>query len=130
MHRVVITGLGPVSSIGIGISAFCSSLREGRSGISRITSFDLRGFPNVCAGEVRNFYPETILRRLQPSSWGRSTLFAAAAARLAVEDAQLDLDHVSPDRVGVVIGTTCGESQVVEALTQEILAHGFEGDRK
>jgi 3-oxoacyl-[acyl-carrier-protein] synthase II len=54
-------------------------------------------------------------------------LFAAAAARLAVEDAQLDLDHVSPDRVGVVIGTTCGESQVVEALTQEILAHGFEG---
>jgi 3-oxoacyl-[acyl-carrier-protein] synthase II len=125
MSRVVITGLGPVSSIGIGVPAFKASLREGRSGISRITSFDPSGFPHTCAGEVQDFRPETILRRLDIQSWGRSTLFAAAAARLAIEDAHLDLDQVPADQVGVVIGTTCGESQVAEALTAEILERGF-----
>jgi 3-oxoacyl-[acyl-carrier-protein] synthase II len=122
----VITGLGPISSIGIGISPFSASLREGRSGISRITCFNPSGFPHICAGEVHNFRPETILHRLSPLSWGRSSLFAAAAARLAVEDAQLDLDRVSSDRVGVVMGTTCGESRVVEDLTHEIVQNGFE----
>lgn len=126
MKRVVITGLGPVSSIGIGVPAFRASLRAGRSGISRITGFDPSGFPHVCAGEVQDFHPEIILRRLTPSSWGRSTLFAATAARLAVEDARLNLNRVSRERVGVVMGTTCGESQVAEALTAEILERGFQ----
>jgi 3-oxoacyl-[acyl-carrier-protein] synthase II len=126
MPRVVVTGLGPVSSIGIGISPFVTSLRAGRSGISPITSFDASGFPHVCAGEVRDFRPENILRRLNASQWGRSTLFAAAAARLAVDDAALNLDEVEPDRVSVVIGTTCGESQVVESLTRQIVDAGFE----
>lgn len=126
MHRVVVTGLGPVSSIGIGVSAFATALRAGRSGISPIRSFDSTGFPHVCAGEVHQFEPEPILRRLDPHGWGRSSLFAAAAARLAVEDARLDLDTVASDRVGIVMGTTCGESQIVEALTQQILDGGFD----
>jgi len=126
MHRVVVTGLGPVSSIGVGISAFSAALRAGRSGISPITSFDARGFPHAHAGEVHDFRPDLILRRLDCASWGRSTLFAAAAARLAIEDAQLDLDTICPERIGVVIGTTCGESTVIEALTAEILEHGFD----
>jgi 3-oxoacyl-[acyl-carrier-protein] synthase II len=126
MNRVVITGLGPVSSIGIGKPAFCEGLRAGRSGISPIRCFDLTGFPHVCAGEVHQFRPESLLRRLTPSAWGRSTLFAAAAARLAVQDARLDTDQVDSGRMGVVMGTTCGESQVAEALAAEILKHGFE----
>lgn len=126
MNRVVITGLGPVSSVGIGVSAFAAALRDGRSGISPITSFDVSGFPHVCAGEVRNFDPARILKRVQPGCWGRSSLFAAAAARLAVDDAGVDLDREPLDRVGVVMGTTCGESQVSEALTHQILAHGFD----
>lgn len=125
MHRVVITGVGPVSSIGIGVSAFARSLRAGCSGISPIASFDTTGFPHVCAGEVHDFHPEQILRRLDARRWGRSTLFAAAAARLAVDDARLDVDAIGADRVGVVIGTTCGESQVIEALTKQILRDGF-----
>jgi 3-oxoacyl-[acyl-carrier-protein] synthase II len=125
MKHVVITGLGPVSSIGIGVAAFSDALAEGRSGISPITSFDSSGFPHICAGEVRDFRPETILRRLDPSSIGRSTLFAAAAARLAIEDAMLDLDTLPSDEVGVVIGTTSGESTIVEAITVQLLDHGF-----
>jgi 3-oxoacyl-[acyl-carrier-protein] synthase II len=124
-HRVVVTGLGPVSSIGVGVDRFATSLREGRSGISPITSFDTTGFPHVCGGEVQHFEPAPLLQRLDVSRWGRSTLFAAAAARLAVTDARLDVASVPSDRIGVVIGTTCGESQVLEALTKEVLAAGF-----
>ena len=125
MHRVAITGLGPVSSIGTGVEDFCRSLRDGRSGIAPITSFDTTGFPHVQAGEVRDFHPERILQRLDHRAWGRSTLFAACAARLAVTDAQIDLDTVEPDRIGVAVGTTCGESQAIEALTRQILDGGY-----
>ncbi|MBW3668368.1 MAG: beta-ketoacyl-[acyl-carrier-protein] synthase family protein, partial [Actinobacteria bacterium] len=127
MPRVVVTGLGPVSSIGIGKDAFVDSLRSGRSGISRITSFDPSGFPHVRAGEVGAFVPDALLARLDPKQWGRSSQFAAAAARLALQDAGLELDPPHADRVGTVIGTTSGESQVVEALSAELVEHGFEG---
>jgi 3-oxoacyl-[acyl-carrier-protein] synthase II len=125
VRRVVITGLGPVANIGIGVSAFSDALAEGRSGISPITSFDSSGFPHVRAGEVRGFRPETLLRRLDPSSAGRATLFAAAAARLAVEDASLDLNTLPSDEVGVVMGTTSGEPTIIEAITARALADGF-----
>ena len=125
MNRVVISGLGPVSSIGIGVAAFSDALAAGLSGISEITSFDSSGFPHIRAGEVRDFRPGAILRRLDPSCAGRSTLFAAAAARLAVEDAHLDLDTLPSGQVGVVMGTTSGEPTIVEALTAQLLNSGL-----
>ncbi len=124
-HRVVVTGLGPVSSIGIGARAFAAGIRQGRSGISTISSFDPAGFPYVRAGEVKDFVPEALLRRLPAEQWGRSSQLAAAAARLAVQDGGLDLDAVPASRVGAVIGTTSGESQVVEALAREQVGPGL-----
>lgn len=121
----MITGLGPVSNIGIGAAAFESGLRGGHNGISAITSFDTAGFPRTMAGEVRAFEPEPILRRLDTAAWGRSSLFAAAAARLAVRDAGLRVDQVPPHRVGVVVGTTSGESKVTEEMGRRIVDHGF-----
>jgi 3-oxoacyl-[acyl-carrier-protein] synthase II len=125
MVRVAVTGLGPVSSIGVGVSAFADSLRAGRSGISRITSFDPSGFPHQHAGEVRDFDPVAHLRRLDPAKWARSSQLAASAARLAVADGQLDLEGVAPGRAHAVIGTTSGESAVAEALTAQIVDGGF-----
>lgn len=125
MVRVAVTGLGPVSSIGVGVSAFADALQAGRSGISRITSFDPVGFPHQNAGEVKDFDPADHLRRLDPAKWGRSSQFAASAARLAVEDAGLDLEKIDPARAHVVIGTTSGESQVAEALTVQLVSGGF-----
>jgi 3-oxoacyl-[acyl-carrier-protein] synthase II len=125
MRRVVVTGLGPVSSIGIGVAAFRDGLRSGRSGISSIRGFDPAGFPYVNAGEVHDFDPAAILHRIDTAEWGRSSQFAAAAARLAVEDAGLELDAVDPGRMAAVMGTTSGESQVVEALTAQVVASGF-----
>jgi len=124
-HRVAITGLGPLSSIGIGAAAFGAALRAGRSGISAITSFDASGFPHRNGGEVHDFAPEALLRRLDPADWGRSSQFAAAAARLAADDARLDPTGVDASRAGAVIGTTSGESVVAEELTAQIVAGGF-----
>ncbi|WP_262403103.1 beta-ketoacyl-[acyl-carrier-protein] synthase family protein [Actinomadura sp. CNU-125] len=125
MVRVAVTGLGPVSSIGVGTRDFAAALRAGRSGISRITSFDPSGFPHRNAGEVHGFDPARTLRRLDPARWGRSSQFAASAARLAMMDGGLDPADVAPERAHAVIGTTSGESQVVEALTAQIVNGDF-----
>src|ERR1035438_9674007 len=105
-RRVLVTGLGPVSSIGIGARHFAASLRAGRCGPSPIRSFDPAGFPYSWAGEVHNFDPGRLLRRLDPAGWGRSSQFAAAAARLAADDAGLDAGSGPADRMAVVMGTT------------------------
>jgi 3-oxoacyl-[acyl-carrier-protein] synthase II len=121
-RRVAVTGLGPVSDIGIGVREFGASLRAGRTGYDEIQSFDATGFPHTHAGEVSNFAPDGALRRLDPRQWGRSGQFAAAAARLAVEDAELPL--TAPERVGVVMGTTSGESRLIDRLAAESVRAG------
>lgn len=124
-RRVVITGLGPVASTGVGIAAFTAALRAGASGISPIRSFDTTGFLTHRAGEVHDFDPGAHLRRLDPGDWGRSSLFAATAARLAYADAGGDAAVPDPARLGVCMGTTSGESQVMERVTEGWLAHGY-----
>lgn len=126
-RRVVITGVGPVSSVGIGAAAFSDALRVGALGTSPISSFDTTGFPYVQAGEVKDFDPKAMLDRLLPEEWGRTSQFAAAAARLAVQDAGIDPDELSESRASSSMGTTGGESLVLEHLTQQALTVGFGG---
>ncbi|CAL9362034.1 beta-ketoacyl-[acyl-carrier-protein] synthase family protein [Streptomyces sp. Tu 3180] len=126
-HRVVVTGLGAVSSLGIGARPFIDSLRAGRSGISPIRSFDASGFDHTQAGEVHGFVPEEHLERLDPRRWGRSSQFAAAAARLAVRDAGWDTAELSARRAGSAMGTTNGEARVFQELTEQWLERGPAG---
>jgi len=127
MRRVVITGLGPVSSIGIGAGAYSAALKAGASGVAPIKSFETTGFPYYYAGEVTEFAPEKLVRRLTLADWGRTSLFAAAAARLAVQDAGVDPGGLAGERAGSCMGTTGGESQVLEQLTGRALEAGFDG---
>ena len=126
-RRVVITGLGPVSSIGTGVRNFGDALRAGASGVSPIGSFDPTGFPHYHAGEVHDFDPASILKRLSPEAWGRTSQFAASAARLAVEDSGIDPTELAGARAGSSIGTPGGESQVLEKLTGDSLTVGLGG---
>ncbi|MEU8801154.1 beta-ketoacyl-[acyl-carrier-protein] synthase family protein [Spirillospora sp. NPDC048819] len=124
-ERVVVTGLGAVSSLGTGAHVFARAVREGRSGVAPIRGFDTTGFPYTYGGEVADFEPERILHRLETGRWGRSALFAASAARLAVEDSGIDPDRISGEVTGSAMGTTFGESAVIEALTGQSVEGGM-----
>ncbi|MBT2210936.1 MULTISPECIES: beta-ketoacyl synthase [Actinomadura] len=116
MRRVVITGMGPVSNIGIGLPDFTEALRLGKSGTGPIRGFDPTGFPHTLAGEVPDFRPEDLLTRIDPAEWGRSSQFAAAAARLAVADAGVD---PADARTAIAVGTTNGELAPLVDMIEE-----------
>ncbi|THA59952.1 beta-ketoacyl-[acyl-carrier-protein] synthase family protein [Streptomyces sp. A0958] len=120
--RVVITGMGPVSNIGTGIAAFGKALRAGVSGTGPVTSFDTTGFEHTNGGEVKDFRPDDLLSRLDTGAWGRSALFAASAARLAVEDAGI---RVRGDETAVVMGTTSGELRVMVDMIEAWHTGGY-----
>ena len=123
-QRVVITGLGAVASTGIGISAFAQALRNGSSGVSRIESIDISGFPYQNGCEVRGFRPERWIRRLDHTQLGRSSQFAVAAARLAIEGAGINAELLSRKWCGVSIGTAEGESQPLDQLAERWVKQG------
>jgi 3-oxoacyl-[acyl-carrier-protein] synthase II len=107
MRRVVITGMGVVSPIGIGLDPFWESLRRGQGGIGPITRFDASAFPTRIAGEVRGFDPLARLPRRDVVRTDAFIHYALAAADEAIGDAKLAIKGQS-DRVGVSIGTGMG----------------------
>ncbi|WP_158883276.1 beta-ketoacyl-[acyl-carrier-protein] synthase family protein [Amycolatopsis anabasis] len=121
-RRVVVTGLGAVSGLGLGKQAVVDGVRAGRGGIGPIEQFDATGFEHTRAGEVRGFDPADHLR--DPGRWGRSGQFAAAAARMAAADSDTDPEALAAGRVASCFGTTNGESQVLERLAEHVVAHG------
>ena len=125
-RRIVITGIGVISSIGIGKDEFWTSLLEGRSGISEITSFDTSTLPVHYGGEVRQFRPDDFLTRSQINSMGRASQMAVSAAQLAIKDSGINLDKVILEKAGVIVGTTMGESQVLAKLDKAWVEKGEE----
>ena len=125
--RVAITGLGVVSSVGIGWPSFWGSLLTGRSGISEITTFDTSDFPVHRGGEVRGFVPERFVSALGRRRFSRASQFAIAAAKMAVEDARFNLTELDSERIGVAIGTTMAEAQALEAMDTAWIHRGVRG---
>jgi 3-oxoacyl-[acyl-carrier-protein] synthase II len=112
--RIVITGIGVVTSVGTGREQFWENLLAGRSGISAVESFDTGGY-NVHRGtEVKGFNAGQFLVNLDAAHLGRASQLAIAAARLALADAGLEPDSLDPLRSGVSMGTTSGEPREVE----------------
>lgn len=108
MRRVVVTGLGVVSPVGIGIEEHWNSLLSGRSGIGRSQRLVEQGFPVEVAAEVSAAALETHMHRLprkQLKLYSRVALFAMIASSLAAEDGNLGADSLEPSRVGVFLGT-------------------------
>lgn len=103
-RRVVVTGLGAITSIGLSADAFWDSLVAGRSGIVPITFFDSSIYPCKLAGEVHGFEPGNYMDRKDARRMARFSQFGVAAAREAITDAALNLDSEDRDRIGVVLG--------------------------
>ncbi|MFJ9819545.1 beta-ketoacyl-[acyl-carrier-protein] synthase family protein [Streptomyces sp. NPDC101151] len=116
-HRVVVTGLGVVTSIGTGVDAFAAGLRAGRSGAKPITAFDTTGFAYSNACEITDFDPGAWITEQSPDGLGRAAQFAVAASRMAVADAGLTEEQVRGVRSLVSVGTTDGESRDLDHLT-------------
>lgn len=106
--RVVITGLGAVTPVGIGKDEMWQSLMEGKSGIARITRFDPTDYSTQIAGEVKNFDYSLYVDKKEGKRMDRFSHLAIAAAKLAIEDAKLDLSIEDKDRIGTCIGSGIG----------------------
>jgi 3-oxoacyl-[acyl-carrier-protein] synthase II len=126
MTRVAITGIGVITPVGSGRRQCWEALLAGSSGIRTVTSFDTSRFPVHLGAEVTGFDPARHLRRLKASTTGRASQFAAAAARMALLDAGLDLDDIDKNRTGVSMGTTSGEPLFVEQYNDIRKAEGVE----
>jgi 3-oxoacyl-[acyl-carrier-protein] synthase II len=125
-HQVVITGLGLVTSIGLGVKEFLAGLREGRSGAKPITAFDTTGFAHSHGCEVESFDPTEWIRTFEPEELGRATQFSVAAANMAVADAGIGRDELRGLRTMVSVGTTDAESRDLDLLAGEQLDRGPE----
>lgn len=114
--RVVVTGLGVVSSIGLGWRAFWDALLSGRSGIRRIRYLDTTDYPTHYGGEVDGFEPSAFMPAAVASRVGRGTQFAIAAAQMALSDSRLEPDGGWQARTGVCLGTTMADIQALEEI--------------
>jgi len=119
--RVVITGLGVISSIGIGWQEFWDSLLKGKSGISPVTSFDTSNHFTHNGGEVKNFRPGEFIEENKIRLFSRASHFTLAAAQLALKDAKLSPKELSDALVGTCVGTTMGSVQTVEIIDELIV---------
>jgi 3-oxoacyl-[acyl-carrier-protein] synthase II len=118
--RVVLTGLGVVSSIGLGKEAFWSALLAGKSGIQAIRSFDASSYSCQFAGEISDFRPEEYIPSSEVPKLSRNSQFAMAAAKMAIDDAHLDFSKGNRCRVGVAIGIGLGGMDIYEAQLRRL----------
>ena len=107
-NRIVITGMGAVTPVGNNVEEVWNSLIQGRSGISKITKFDVTDYPVTIAGEVKNFNPEEYIDKKSVRKMDLFTQYGVAASVQAVRDSGLNFDNENRERVGVIVGSGIG----------------------
>ncbi len=123
-RRVVITGIGVVSPIGIGRDQFWRGLKEGKSGITPVTLFDTSTTRSKLAGEIIDFRPKEILGPKGLRNLDRTTLLALSAAKLALDDANFQINSSNQNRVGLVLGSTMGSVWSINEFDKEGFKNG------
>ena len=123
-RRVVVTGVGLLTPLGIGTEPSWEAIRAGRSGIARITQFDPADFSCQIAGEVKGFDPTQYIEKKEIKKMGRFIQFAIAAADFALKDSGLKVTPENEERVGVYIGSGIGGFEVIEREHKTLLEHG------
>ncbi len=123
-RRVVVTGLGLISPVGIGVKEGWDNIVAGKSGITQVTKFDTEGYACRIAGEVKGFEPERfmpikLVKRLDPF-----VQYAIAASKEALEDSCLDVEKTDPERVGVITGCGLGGLSSIEYFRDVLVKRG------
>jgi len=122
--RVVITGIGAISPIGIGKEAFWEGLVSGKSGIGPITAFDASKYPTRIAGQVNDFDPLQYISKKEVRKNDRFVQFALAATQMAMKDSNLVIDDSNRSQIGVLIGSGIGGIVTIEQQHQTLLEKG------
>jgi 3-oxoacyl-[acyl-carrier-protein] synthase II len=123
-RRVVVTGLGTITPLGIGVEESWKAMVSGKSGIGPITLFDASTFPVRFAGEVKGFDPEAFMEKKEARRNERFIQFSIAAADMAIKDSGLDLSKEDLERIGVVVGAGIGGLSGIEETHSIVLQKG------
>ena len=123
-HRVMVTGMGIISPLGLDVESTWDGIINGRSGVDLITSFDTEGFDTHFAAEVKGFDPENHLERKEARRMDRFAQFAAVAAQQACAQAGLERGTVDPYRVGVIIGSGIGGISTLSQQHEILIERG------
>ncbi len=126
-HRVVITGMGAITPLGLNLEDTWRALCAGRSGVDKVTQFDVSEFPTQVAGEVHDFDPRDYMDFREAKRAARFTQFATVATQEAIQGAALDLPKEDPTRVGIAMGTAIGGILVIE---EQIVVFHTQGLRR
>jgi len=123
-RRVVVTGLGLITPLGLGVETTWENLISGKSGIGKITCFDTSAFPTQIAGEVKNFNPGDFIEVKDIKKMDRFIHLAVAAATIALEDSGLKITDDNAERVGVIVGSGIGGLGTIEHYHSVLLERG------
>ncbi|GMO64687.1 MAG: beta-ketoacyl-ACP synthase II [Endomicrobiia bacterium] len=122
--RIVMTGIGVVTPIGIGNLEFTRALKVGKSGVVAIESFDASAYTTRFAAVVKNFTTDQFIDKKKVKRMARFTQFGFTAAKMAIEDSGLNLHNEDLSKIGVVSGTGIGGLDIIEEEEQTLLAQG------
>jgi 3-oxoacyl-[acyl-carrier-protein] synthase II len=123
-RRVVVTGIGLITPLGVGVKKSWDGLVLGKSGIGRITHFDASAFSTQIAGEVEGFRPEDYIEPKEIKKMDRFIHFGVAASLMALEDSKLKIDERNADRAGVYVGAGMGGLPAIEHYHKVMLEKG------
>lgn len=123
-RRVVVTGMGVVSPIGIGVEENWSSLTQGKSGVGTITRFDTTNFPTTIAAEVKNFDPNSYMNPKIVKQMDVFIQYAVAATKMALESSGFVINDSNAERVGVLVGAGLGGLPSIEETHKKVLERG------
>lgn len=124
-RRVVVTGLGLITPLGVGVDSSWRAFLEGKSGIGRITRFDASDLPVHIAGEVKDFDPSLYIEQKEIKKMDRFIHFALAASTMAIEDSGIKITDENAKRIGVIIGSGIGGLPTIEHYHKVYLEKGY-----
>lgn len=123
-RRVVITGMGAVTSLGMGAENLWESVKNGKCGISTIERIDISAYPTKVGAEIKDFNPTDYIEKKEVKRMDRFTQYAMAAAQMAVDFSKLNLNEVNRERMGVIIGSGVGGIETMENQHNVLLQRG------
>lgn len=122
--RVVVTGMGVVTSLGINVGEFWNAIKEGKCGIDTVTKFDTTNMTAKVAAFVKDFDPSRYIDKKDIKRMDRYTQFAMMCAKMALQDSDMDLEQVNGERMGVIIGSGVGGIETLEEQHRVLMEKG------